>query len=424
MLSRARPADLPLGGIDIFHLRTDDELRHHWGERNTCAILATLDGRVDLVRLQQRLQEGPPGLRYALHRTPRSPYCWRPGPETPRVTVRALGTTTPLEAAVAALRAPADEKRPFHVVVMRGETRDAIALVWFHAITDARGAARVLDWLGGEQPVPKKPFLTSDRLLAELDPAAQRELTTSYIEHAFELGKRPILGLEGTTTNAPGPQRVHRWRLTAEETSAFAASLRARAGLADTSLVLWASARLLDRVMASRGYAPPRQVVPVPVSLDPKRGCERLFGNHLTMMLLALDRHELDDERVAVQSLAQQRRQIVRGKLDVGMVSAMRSTAWMPWQLVDHLSRRPFDGERSSFVLSNPGELPLSRLFGAQVTDAVAMPTVPSPGLMVTTDHFDGRRSILFCHREGLLTSRELQAQLPAFRRDLLDERT
>jgi len=420
MLSRARPTDQPLGGIDIFHLRTDDELRQHWGERNTCAILASLDGRVDLERLHRRLAEGPPGLRYRLRRTPRAPYCWRPGRELPRVTVRALGATSPLEATVAALREPADERRPFHLVVMRGDDHDAIALVWFHAITDARGATRVLDWLGGERPAPEVPFLTSDRLLDKLDGAAQRQLTTSYIEHAFELGTRPILSLEGTTKSAPGRQRGLRWRLTPGETTAFESSLRARAGLADTSLVLWAAARLLDRVMEARGYCPPRQVVPVPVSLDPKRGCERLFGNHLTMMLLGLEREELQDERAAVQSLARQRRHIVRGKLDVGMISAMRSTAWMPWRLVDHLSRRPFAGERSSFVLSNPGELPLTRLFDARVTDAVAVPTVPSPGLMVTTDRFDGRRSILWSHREGLLSPRELRAQLPAFRRDLL----
>ena len=420
MLSRARPDDLPLGGIDIFHLRTDDELRHHWGERNSCAIFAELDGRIDLRELDRRLERGPDGLRWSLHRTLRTPYCWRPGTLPPRVTVRALGSASPLEAAVEALRVPVDERRPFHVVVLRGKTHDAVALVWFHAITDARGATRVLDGLGRDLPPPRAPFLTSDRLLAKLEGEARRQLTTSYIDHAFGLGRRPILSLESTTTSRPGPQHAIRWRLSTTETEAFEASLRARAGLADTSLVLWATSRLLDRIMAARGFCPPRQVVPVPVSLDPKRGCERLFGNHLTMMLLALEREELDDEGTAVQSLARQRREVIRGKLDVGMITAMRSTAWMPWPVVNHLSRRPFAGERSSYVLSNPGELPLTELFGAPVIDAVAMPTVPSPGLMVTTDRFAARRSVLFSYREGILPAHELRAQLPDFKHDLL----
>jgi hypothetical protein len=185
--------------------------------------------------------------------------------------------------------------------------------------------------------------------------------------------------------------------------------------------MMWATARMVDRMLRDRGFSPARQVVPVPLSLDPKKGSQRMFGNHLTMMMLALDRDDLRDEARAVAHLAEQRRDIVRNKLDVGMLAAIRSSRHVPRLVVDYLSRRPFGGERSSYVLSNPGAVDLPSLFGVRVRDAYAVPTVlPAPGFQVTVDGFDGQLSLLVMFRDGYGSAAEVERLFPDFKRDLL----
>src|SRR4029078_809022 len=101
-----------------------------------------------------------------------------------------------------------------------------------------------------------------------------------------------------------------------EETRAFDLRVRQKAKLAETSVMVLASARVLDRVLRGRHLAPAQHLVPVPLSLDPKAGAVRMFGNNLTMMTFALRRDDLADLARAVASLADQQRAIIREKLD------------------------------------------------------------------------------------------------------------
>ncbi len=418
-------SDWPLGAIDLFHLSTHRELVAQRLGPNACAMVAELDGRVSLERVRERVRVAAsvvPELGWRLGRDRRFERVWRAGGPPMTVEERRV-TGSVLDAAVAALELRSDGDAPWRLSVLRGPERDALALTWFHPATDARGATRLLAFLGDEgAAVPQKRFLTGDRLLSKLDAKERRALTQAYVAHVFALGKSPILSLQRAAgARRPGAQRAIRVRFDAAATQAFYGSLRKRAGLADTSLMLWAAGRVVDRLMRERGMCPPRQLVPVPLSLDPKKGSERMFGNHLTMMMLALDRDDLLDEARAVAHLAAQRRDIVRNKLDVGMLAAIVASRHVPRWVVDHLSRRPFAGERSSYVLSNPGAIELERLFGLTVRDAYAVPTLlPAPGFQVTFDGFGGRLSAMFMFREGYVSEHEVRRALPAFERDLV----
>lgn len=415
----------PFGAIDLFHLSTHEELRAARLGPNACAMVAELEGRVAPERVRGRLARAArelPELSWKMGRNRRLERVWKRGGGGPDFReVQAAGDL--LATVVAELDTPIGGDAPWRLLHVHGPERDALALTWFHPATDARGAQRLLSWLGDEEaPAPDKRFMTGDRLLEKLDATKRRELTTAYIQHAFELGKHPILSLQRAAgRRSPGAQRAIRVRLTEGETKAFYGSLRKRAGLADTSLMLWAAGRMVDRMMAARGLSPPRQLVPVPLSLDPKKGSKRMFGNHLTMMMLALDREDLLDESTAVAHLAEQRRSIVRNKLDVGMLAAISASRHVPRLIMDYVSRRPFDGERSSYVLSNPGAIELDTLFGVRVCDAYAVPTLlPAPGFQITIDGFEGRLSLMVMYREGFVSGTEIEALLPDFQRDLL----
>ena len=146
-----------------------------------------------------------------------------------------------------------------------------------------------------------------------------------------------------------------------------------------------------------------------------------MFGNHLTMMMLALDREDLLDEATAVAHLATQRRDIVRNKLDVAMLAALRMSRHLPRFAVSYISRHPFGGERSSYVLSNPGGIEMQGLFGVPVRDVYAVPTLlPAPGFQITIDGFAGQLSFMIMFREGYTDAAEVRSLIPGFQRDLL----
>jgi len=312
--------------------------------------------------------------------------------------------------------------------LLRGERSDALLLRWYHPLTDARGAARWLAWMGSpvadhqlEAPEPAARTICAGRLL----PADRRErvaLARAYFRHVMQLASRPILSVHRAQGNPhPGPMRARRLRLSAEQTRDFDRSVRQRARLADTSILLLGAVRLLDRALRRRGFSPPRYLAPVPISLDAKHQAERMFCNHLSMMMLCLDRELLDDEAAAVSSLALQRRAIVKQRLEVGMLAGLDLASSLPSRLYSYSMRRPFDGERSSLLLSNPGRIALPRFLDRQVVDAYALATamVP-PGLQVIANRHGGRLSVLVGYADGLFRPTELDRLMVDFERDLL----
>ena len=417
-----------LGVIDRFHAVLDREARRAGSGPGACTLVAELDGRADAERLRDRLGEAVrrvPELRWRLGRDRALQPAWHVRREVSPIA-DVIEVDEPWMD-VAEQRMALDDvsgDRPWHLEIWRGPSRDALALRWYHPLADALGAVRLLGWLGGDQPLdpPERRFARPEERVTKRPLGERLALTRRYGEHALAVAKQgEIVSPRRVAEGSAGRSRCLRWRFTEDETAAFAASLRRRARLADTSLLFRASALMWRRLLADRGRSSPRHVVPVPLSLDKKRGATRMFGNHVTMLMLGVDDATVDDEPATVASLAAQQRQIVKDQLDQAMLASLHSLRFIPDAASQWLAKSPFDGQRCSFVLSNPGPIGIERLAGCQVIDAFfALAAAPDPGLVVVGQRFGARMSVMLSWCDGLLSRDELVAQEPAFRRDLL----
>jgi len=241
------------------------------------------------------------------------------------------------------------------------------------------------------------------------------------------LGVRPILSParlragKKAGRRRPEPSRAIRVHLTEQETKTFDRLVRERARLAESSVMALCCARVLDGFFVANGQAPPRYAVPIPLSLDPKAGTSRLFGNNLSMMMFAIDREDLTDGARAIGRLAEQQRAIVRGKLDVGMMAALDFASYLPAVAYSWLATRPFAGELASFIFSNPGALTIERFAGLDVIDAYPLPAVVSPpGAQFTFTRFRGRLSAFVGYVESALSRVEAGHLAEALHRELL----
>lgn len=420
----------PLGGVDAFHLVNDRVLLARGLPGNHCLFVVWLDGRADVRRLDRRLERAVallPELRRRLVRTPLGPV-WQDAPAPP-ATVRVRGVAD--ADLPAALEQLVDERvgedRPWAATLLRTETADAFVWHWFHPLGDAKGAERLVAWLGsGDADGPPAPppieerAASGERPLAKLDRAARLALTRAYGDHMLAHARTPIVSLSSLAGRL-GRTRVIRVQLTEDETRAFDRRVRERAKLAETSVMVFASARLFDSIARGRGLAPAQHLVPVPLSLDPKVGAARMFGNNLTMMTFALRRDDLADLGRAVASLADQQRAIVKEKLDTGMLAALDFAKPVPPRAYHWFLTRPFGGEVSSFVFSNPGAIALTTFAGIPVRDAVALPSVATPpGFQLIFSRHGGRLSALIGFVEGVLWPAEERALEGRLRADLL----
>jgi diacylglycerol O-acyltransferase len=307
------------------------------------------------------------------------------------------------------------DDRPWRMVLLRGPERDAVAFVWFHPFTDAKGAQRIVRFFGSGTDDDLAPLPEDARIrvrpeaLEPLDQKALLTLAKSYNDHILAFSRRPILSLRGAAADKPiGVMRFERFILERSDTSALDRSIRVRAKLAESSVMIVAAARAVDRALRRRGFAPTHHMIPVPVSLDPKGESGRLFGNHLTMMMFALGRDDLLDERRAIASLAEQQRGIVRDKLDMAMAAALELVRVLPPRLYHGLATLPFGGELSSLIFSNPGVIAIDDFAGIPVRDAYAVPSVvPRPGIEVIVNRHRGALSVLLGYFDGLVPEPE-----------------
>jgi hypothetical protein len=412
---------VPLGVIDRMHLSLDGELRA-MGAASSSVIVAELCGRADHARIEQRLREGSDAmveLRWQLrHGFARAP-AWRAAAARHAVTVAEVAEPW-VDAVASRGLCGLDGARPWRLEIWRGESRDAVVFRWFHPLIDALGAFRLMAWLGGEGDAPAAPRWCAP----EAQHAARKwrerlALARAFARNAAPHGARPIASLGGN--GSPGRQRLLRVRLDEQQTRRFDALLATRARRADTSIVLWAGARMLDRIFAERGVTPARYLVPVPLSLDPKQGSARMFGNNITMMMLSLDRAELEDEAAAVSRLAAQQRSIVRTEADRGMLAALDLLRRVPTPVVRWIERRPFGGKRASLLVSNPGTIALTEFAGVAVSDAyVATAVTPDPGFMLVAQRHGECMSAMLGYCDGFVSEAEVTAQVPQLLRDLL----
>ncbi|XXT16565.1 hypothetical protein WME94_40675 [Sorangium sp. So ce429] len=438
-----------LGGIDFFHLMNDRAMRSRGQAGNHCLYVLELDGRLDMARLAARLERATqvlPELRFRLDnsvlgRAGRPRWVVDHHRRAPEPRLHEIAGERERAARIEALLADRTSgERPWALDVVRGAGEgDTVVFRHFHALTDGKGADRLVAWLGsGGGDAPDDPPLRQERhdaperLLAPLSRDERLALARAYKAHVLALGRAPILSLAracagdriGARARAlPARSRVLRLTLSVEETRAFDARVRQKARLAESSLMLIAATRLADRALVGRGFAPPHHVIPLPLSLDPKVGARRLFGNHLTMVLLALGRDELHDDARAVARLAEQQRAMVRDRLDLGMIAALDLARWLPGPVYRWLGDQPFQGELASLIVSNPGAVTVERFAGLPVRSAYPLPAVVTPpGFQVIFSRFGGRLSASIVHGDGLLGPDEAAAMPEALRAELLGE--
>lgn len=443
-MTRAEP--VPLGGVDVFQVMCDRAMRAAGLPGNHGAYIVELRGRIDPRQLEARLERAVRAafeLSWRLERRLASGPRWRAAGEARRAPppVRVLEARAGLDGILARatelLADRVDGDAPWAFDVVRGADRDAVVLRWSPVLTDGKGADRLVSWIGsGSEAGPEPPppaserFASSERPLAALDREARLALSRAYNERLLHLGRTPILSPAGAhrvpnATYAVRPRtRALRVALGLDETRAFDARVRSAARLAETSVMVIAALRALDRLLVARGFAPPQYAVPVPVSLDPKGGCARFFGNHLTMVTLALRREELVDDACAIARLAEQQRDAVRRRLDLGMLAALSFARALPMPIYLALLRRPFAGEVASIVVSNPGAPSIATFAGLEVADAYPLPAVLlPPGLQVVLTRYGGRLSAQIVYVDPAVSVPEARRFAGVLRAELLGER-
>jgi hypothetical protein len=398
--------DVFLGAADVFQRVHDGDMRAEGRAGNQTAFVMELDGRVDERALAARLARAAalvPELSARVAGLFPWSARWAPTGRPPPVEVVDAAGRALDDVAAARLDAPVATGGSVAADVVRLPERDAVVLRVHHALADARSLDRLATWLGaGEGPEPPPPptprFATSP--LDGLPRARRLELMRAYNERVIALGAEPVLSPASPAPGRPAPRRpgatrALRVRLDEAATRALDARVRAEAGLAETAFFVTVAARAVVDLLERRGLAPSRVVVPVPASLDPKAGATRLLGNHVTLLMLALERADLEGRRRALASLAEQQRMIVRGKHDLGALAALDFARYLPRFAYRRVERGPMRGEIGSFVLSNPGPVTTARFLGRRVVDAHPLPAVvSSPGLQLVVSRFAGRLSI------------------------------
>jgi hypothetical protein len=419
---------------------------------NHCLFVLELDGRVDIPRLDVRLERAVsavPELRFRLDQGLLQRPSWVIDHGSPAPSVEIRSGIPLLPALEERLRARLDGERPWAVDVLRGGERDTLVFRWFHPLVDGKGAERLVRWLGSgsgdapeDPPPPEERFEASSRPLTGLDRDARIALTKAYNTYVLELGKRPILSLDSAPVRndgagaggflskmglarraegSKGATGILRVTLSEDETRAFDKRVRQRAKLAESSVMILAATRVLDRALGRRGFAPPHHVIPVPLSLDPKAGSRRILGNNLTMMLFEIDREDLADEARAYAHLAEQQRAIVRQKLDVGMLAALDFASYLPTLPYRLIADKPFQGEMASLIFSNPGAVSIQSFAGVPVRDAYPLPAVVlPPGFQVIFSRFTGRLTAVLVYAEAVLSPSEAARLAEELRAELL----
>src|SRR5262249_39937331 len=149
-----------------FHWMNDREMRSRGLGGNHCVFVLELDGRLDARRIETRLERARalvPELTFQLEaRYPRPPrWVPRSSQTPPRVAVHRIERDEALPGEAARLlERRVDGAEPWRLDLVRGPSRDAVVLCWYPPLVDAKGAERLIAWMGsgdGDEPLPPAP---------------------------------------------------------------------------------------------------------------------------------------------------------------------------------------------------------------------------------------------------------------------------
>jgi hypothetical protein len=188
--------------------------------------------------------------------------------------------------------------------------------------------------------------------------------------------------------------------------------------------LLAVSVQVLHAVRRKGAVLPPDYMVSVSTDLrDPRRECETVFFNHLSLLFFGLPVAFGDDRPALINSLKRQTYEQVKAGIQESIMAASNLMRILPLRMLAPLMLLPFHGNMSSFGFSIlKSRLHSMDIGGARVTNLLHLPRIPvPPGLGFIVNQFNGRINFVLAYVEGLLSDAQADSMAADLERRLLE---
>jgi hypothetical protein len=163
-------------------------------------------------------------------------------------------------------------------------------------------------------------------------------------------------------------------------------------------------------VFQERGEVPSSYVIPLPVNLRKKGHEGPIFQTQISMLWFQVVPDVVDDFGALVQSIKEQRLEIIKGGAIERSAAALDFIRLMPARQYARLARSTFRGEVASFLFAfTDAFLPrCDDFFGAPLVNGFHAPSVtPSPGSSAIMSLRDGCLNVAHVYQRGVLDEDE-----------------
>lgn len=388
----------PINPCDWFLLMFDEGMRREGLPGNTCVM---------------HLKMGDPPSEEALHDAARELARRHPRIVSRLVMPRGRGLpvwnaatdgTVPVEEAPdpgTVFNVPVDPRKdpPFRFYRLP----DGVAVLWHHALMDARGCRLLLT--GADSDVPPG---------SEYETDLRRHGWWSRVRMAFgmrnrlrRLGSRRPALFHGPESRSPAGLNVLPFRFDRKESEIIRRHAAERCGPFQTGLYLLAAVfRALDEFVGEPGPL----VIPVPLDLR-KKDRSPVTANYLTFLHFVVERDRTGDLAELARELRIRNMELLREKDDVRMISLLHLGRRLSLSRYLKESRMPAGREHVSCYFSYPGEMHLPEFLGRPVRETACFPGVPaSPGIGVFFGESDGCLGMNVVHVRGRVEEAKARA--------------
>lgn len=408
------PQDIALGGTDWFLVMTDRAMARQ-GSGAVCHLVAALDTDAPIAPDADAGWAWLRSLRLVAL-PPLIPPRWRPIGD-PGPAVFELAPVPDDDALVAALPQRMELRREPGVRLTRVVVGGApsVVLSWHHGLMDARTAERLLQRLGGVDPGGREAIAAPVGLLERL----KRAWRARDAVYASSVGQ-----IAWTLPVPPGAgpvDRLRRARIGGDELAAVdAAAQAAGAGMLRGTYHIAVTARAVAGLLRARGIGRGDMLITSPQ--DQRRGAVARLGNGITVLFYRVAVDKTADLPALVRGLAESVRTMLRDGTPMALMALLEFCRLLPTWLYAPIVRFPTWGRVATFGVSDTGDTlgQLTRLFGAEVTDARHIPAnLHPPGVTVIFSRQRGLLDVVLRYRADRLTEDEADGLLSALRQDL-----
>ena len=426
-----------LTGIDWIIAALGRLTRRHTGVDNASQLVLHLDGAFDAERFRAAVAELSDHLPQLGGRIARdwnlAPYWQLPSSRRWRRPV--VETTdiapTDLPAALARIaNTPFPDARThlaFHLLRM-GPERRVLVMRFDHAVMDAHGAEAFLDLLrqcgaGADARALVAPLAVTEP--AHLD----------HWQRKFEAGRQFVRFLRGLSSARlmvlPRPKasrgRGFRFLVVSfdeAETAAIVARAQRTAGfLMFMPYTLAAAVRIIYGLLQARNVSGDEIVVSLSTDVrTPDTAASRVLFNHLSFLFFHVPRTLIADFPALVASLREQMYEQVKTGFPQALHESSMLMRIVPLGVASRALLWPLKGEMATMGFTCVGRADDTRpiLLGAEVTNLIHMPLVPTPpGLGFVVNQFRRRLNVTLAWAHGMLDDAEVDRLRTAVRETL-----